>query len=72
MLNLRITNMPQLDKTGPENKGSKTGRKLGLCHCSGSSDYEIGQGMGLKRKSTEGHGMGKRLRSTNIFNINLK
>jgi len=23
--------MPNLDKTGPEGKGKKTGRKLGLC-----------------------------------------
>ncbi|PLX18524.1 MAG: hypothetical protein C0597_06090 [Marinilabiliales bacterium] len=64
--------MPQLDRTGPENKGSKTGRRLGMCKSSEKSDSELGKGMGLRRKSAGGYGLGKRLRSTNIFTNNLK
>jgi hypothetical protein len=45
--------MPKLDRTGPEGKGSGTGRKLG--RCSNASDEEklksLGKGMGEKRHS---------------------
>lgn len=55
--------MPKLDGTGPEGKGSGTGRKLGKC--SNKSDEEklkeLGKGMGLKRKSGGGKGKGNRL-----------
>lgn len=64
--------MPQLDHKGPELKGPGTGRKLGLCSNQEDSHYVLGQGMGLKRKSPEGKGLGKRLQSTNIFNYKLK
>lgn len=64
--------MPHLDHSGPDRKGVKTGRKLGLSKKSEESDYELGQGMALKRKSDEGKGLGKRLRSSNTFNNNLK
>lgn len=55
--------MPNLDGTGPEGKGRKTGRKLGPC--SGASSKEklekLGKGMGKKRNSGGGEGQGKRL-----------
>ena len=55
--------MPNLDGTGPEGKGTKTGRKLG--QCGSASDEEklakLGKGMGKKRKSGGGEGQGKRL-----------
>ena len=55
--------MPNLDGTGPEGKGHKTGRKLGPC--SGTSAEEklanLGKGMGKKRNSGGGNGQGKRL-----------
>ena len=55
--------MPNLDGTGPEGKGKKTGRKLG--QCGSASDEEklakLGKGMGKKRNSGGGEGQGKRL-----------
>ena len=59
--------MPHLDHTGPDNKGPETGRKLGFCKKSKESDYELGQGMGLKRRSEGCKGSGKRLLSSNIL-----
>ena len=57
--------MPQLDGTGPEGKGTKTGRRLG--ECSQTTEEEklnkLGKGMGKKRKVGCGKGLGKRLRS---------
>jgi hypothetical protein len=61
--------MPKLDGTGPDGKGSQTGRKLGKC--SELSDTEklqkLGKGMGLRRKSEStkepGSGKGERLKS---------
>lgn len=57
--------MPKLDGTGPEGKGSETGRKLG--ECSKLSDEEkltkLGKGMGKQRKSQGGNGKGNRLKS---------
>jgi hypothetical protein len=61
--------MPTLDGTGPDGKGSGTGRKLGKCiDLSGSEKLQkLGKGMGLRRKSesTEepGTGKGERLKS---------
>lgn len=54
--------MPQLHRNGPENKGSKTGRNLGICsdnHEQKKGDYGIG--MALRRKAGGGIGKGKRL-----------
>ncbi len=61
--------MPKLDGTGPEGKGSRSGRKLG--NCSDSSDEEkiqkLGKGMGRKRNSIGcGRGKGKRLKNNKI------
>jgi len=58
--------MPNMNGTGPEGKGSGTGRKLG--NCSKASDEEklknLGKGMGKKRHSGGGEGKGKRLKSS--------
>lgn len=57
--------MPKLDRTGPEGKGSGTGRKLGKC--SNASEEEklqkLGKGMGKRRNVKGDDGEGKRLRS---------
>lgn len=57
--------MPKLDGKGPEGQGPQTGRKLGKC--SNASEEEklkhLGKGMGEKRNSGGGKGMGKRLKS---------
>jgi len=66
--------MPHLNHTGPEGKGSKTGRGLGKCSKNGEADLEkMGKGKGLKRKSEGGTGRGGRLKSSKIFdNQNTK
>ena len=53
--------MPNLDHTGPEGKGSKTGRKLGKCSTFSKLEQLIllGKGMGEKRHSGNGGGKGK-------------
>ncbi|MEI6089960.1 MAG: DUF5320 domain-containing protein [bacterium] len=57
--------MPRLDRTGPDGKGSGTGRKLGKC--SNATDEEkikeLGKGMGKKGNSGGGQGKGNRLKS---------
>lgn len=55
--------MPKLDGTGPDGKGAKTGRKLGLCSKAspGEKLEELGKGMGKKRKTGGGTGKGQRL-----------
>jgi hypothetical protein len=57
--------MPQMDGTGPEKKGSQTGRGLGKCRTVTDAEAieKLGKGMGLRRKSGGGQGDGKRLRS---------
>ena len=61
--------MPQLDKTGPEGKGPKTGRKLGFGTKKSSDELllQLGKGLGLRRRSGGGTGKGMRLKS-NIKN----
>lgn len=56
--------MPQMNGTGPEGKGPKTGRKLGKCKKSPEeeSSFQPGKGMGKRRKSGSGKGRGKRLK----------
>ncbi len=58
--------MPGMDKTGPEGKGSLTGRKLGRCK-EGAQDEDqsrrLGKGMGARRRADGGKGQGLRLRS---------
>jgi len=55
-----------MNHTGPEGKGPRTGRKLGRCRkpkddTPDSEEYQLGKGMGLKRKSGGGIGKGRRL-----------
>ncbi len=55
--------MPKMDGKGPQKEGPKAGRKLGAC----SDDKEkqelfLGKGMGKRRNSGGGSGLGKRLR----------
>lgn len=54
-----------MNGTGPEGKGSKTGRGLGFCHEQPIEDAlaKLGKGMGKKRKEGGGKGRGKRLKS---------
>jgi hypothetical protein len=58
--------MPGMNHTGPEGRGPRTGRKLGRCRkpndaTHDSEEYELGKGIGLKRKSGGGIGKGRRL-----------
>jgi hypothetical protein len=55
--------MPKLDGTGPDGKGTKTGRKLGLCNDASpeKKQEELGKGMGKKRNAGGGTGKGQRL-----------
>ncbi len=59
--------MPHLNHTGPEGKGSGTGRGLGACHNTEKTEFEPGQGMGKKRRSSGETGLGRRLRSSKLF-----
>lgn len=56
--------MPNLNHTGPESKGPKTGRKLGICHKTDSELEEtgkLGNGQAKRRNADGGTGKGKRL-----------
>lgn len=55
--------MPNLDGTGPERKGKKTGRNLGQCSTAWDEEKlaKLGKGMGKKRNSGGGEGQGRRL-----------
>lgn len=57
--------MPQINGTGPEGKGPKTGRGLGRCKQNSSEDEKnkLGKGLGKRYKSGGGTGKGKRLKS---------
>jgi len=57
--------MPQLNGTGPDGKGPKTGRKLGKCSTTTDDEklQKLGKGIGKKRRSGGGKGKGKRLKS---------
>jgi hypothetical protein len=57
--------MPQLDGTGPEKKGTQTGRGLGKCSTVPEDEAleKLGKGMGLRRKTGGGQGVGKRMKS---------
>ncbi len=57
--------MPNLDRTGPEGTGSKSGRKLGKCNELTEEEKlsKLGTGMGKKRNQGGGNGKGKRLKS---------
>ena len=57
--------MAQMNGTGPEGKGPKTGRGLGRCKKNSSQEEKnkLGKGLGMRRKSGGGAGKGKRLKS---------
>ena len=57
--------MPQINGTGPESKGPKTGRGLGLCrkHLTDEEIAKLGKGLGKRRKSGGGSGKGQRLQA---------
>ncbi len=56
--------MPRLNHSGPEGKGSKTGRKLGNCHLT-EADMQLkgepGFGLAERRNSGGGSGKGRRI-----------
>ncbi len=56
--------MPKLNGTGPEGKGPKTGRGLGECRKNSFEELwrKLGKGLGKRRKSGGGTGMGKRIK----------
>jgi len=56
--------MPRMNGTGPEGKGSKTGRRLGRCKNQRTEELneKPGKGMGKRRKSGGGAGRGKQLK----------
>lgn len=57
--------MPKLDGTGPEGKGSISGRKLGNCNTKLTDEEKkknLGVGMGKRRNEGGGDGKKKRLK----------
>jgi hypothetical protein len=60
--------MPQINGTGPDGKGPKTGRGLGLCRKKLNEEdvAKLGSGLGKRRKSGGGTGKGKRLKGGSI------
>lgn len=56
--------MPKLNGTGPEGKGPKTGRALGECADKPFDELlnKLGTGLGKRRKSGGGEGLGKRIK----------
>lgn len=57
--------MPNMDGTGPERKGQKTGRGLGRCGANNPdlNNEQLGKGLGLRRRAGGGKGNAKRLNS---------
>jgi hypothetical protein len=54
-----------MNGTGPEGKGSSTGRKMGKCNKTAEEEalQKLGKGMGARRKKGGGTGKGKRLKN---------
>ena len=63
--------MPNMDRTGPNGQGARTGRQMG--HCGGNSQGNInGRGMGLGRGRGLGRGLSRGFRrNTDSTEINL-
>jgi hypothetical protein len=59
--------MPKMDGTGPEGKGSGTGRKLGNCRTGNDAAAlsQLGVGLGKRRKAGGGEGQKKRKQEGN-------
>ena len=59
--------MPGLDRTGPQGKGSRSGKGLGKCNSRGekqdaqnnSEERVTGRGFGAKRSKGRGQGLGR-------------
>jgi hypothetical protein len=67
--------MPNLNHTGPEGQGPKTGRKLGKCHKSEEELKQIGElgkGQGKKYHSKNKCGVGRKKRIKYYQTINKK
>ena len=60
--------MPNLDGTGPEGKGSRSGRKLGKCENLPEEEKlkKMGKGLGKRRKTGGGQGKGNRSNSGKV------
>ncbi|MGF7139817.1 DUF5320 family protein [Roseimarinus sediminis] len=56
--------MPKMNGTGPEGKGSGSGRGLGKCrpHTSDELLEQLGKGQAKRRNTSGGEGKGRRLR----------
>lgn len=54
--------MPRMDGTGPEGKGSGTGRGLGRCRRNAGNEDNVrpGKGSAIPRQSGGGRGQGRR------------
>jgi len=54
--------MPQMNGTGPEGRGPKTGRGLGKCQKNSPEELlaKLGKGLGKRRQTGGGTGKGKR------------
>ena len=57
--------MPNMNGTGPEGKGSATGRGMGKCKKTTEEEalQKLGRGLGQRRKAGGGAGKGKRLKN---------
>ena len=57
--------MPHMNGTGPEGKGSATGRGMGKCKKTTEEEalQKLGKGLGQRRKTGGGTGKGKRLKN---------
>lgn len=58
--------MAGLNHKGPENKGPRSGRALGLCGGKLNENNDLGTGNGARRRNGCGEGRGKRL------NVNIQ
>jgi len=45
--------MPNKDGTGPQGKGSMTGRKQGNCNPNKDNIQDTGRGLGLRKRATQ-------------------
>ncbi len=71
--------MPRGDKTGPNGKGSETGRRLGYCTGNNlpgfennTTTYGKGNGFGRRNHNGNGYGRGMRFGLVNIIDDGVK
>ena len=58
---VEVLKMPNKDGTGPEGKGSLTGRQLGKCKGARTCPRGLERGQGFGRGLSRGQGMGRRI-----------